>query len=105
MPPEPVAVSGRPVRPHTTQVGVDKVVAPRAINSVTRRPTTGGAPWANASGSDFSAAARLRHTAWLVATASTAAETSCVDSDVPAAATLPMISCPVKMSASDPPMM
>jgi len=78
MPPASLAESGAPVWPHPVQVGVASTVDPRATNSAASRPSTGGAPAADAPAADAaglarSPAARLRSTHGLVTTASTAA--------------------------------
>jgi hypothetical protein len=44
MAPVSVRVNGIPARPQREQAGTVSVADPRAINSVARRPATGGAP-------------------------------------------------------------
>jgi hypothetical protein len=78
------------VAPQVTQAGTGKVTEPRAISSVTSRPTAGGAPVTRASLSAASAWARLRSIAGLAAAASTAARTSEAGNDTPAAVTWAM---------------
>lgn len=76
-PPAVDRVSGLPVRAHRAQTGWGRST-PRARSSVTRRPTTGGAPMVSASGSVARAAANDRMTAGWPATASSAACSTCV---------------------------
>jgi len=86
VPPWLVRVSGRPVRPQITQAGTLSTDQ-RAISSLTRRPTNGGAPAASAPGSLATAVARLRSAAGPAAAASTAAAITSRGSDPSTAAT------------------
>ncbi|KLL12437.1 hypothetical protein BL254_23810 [Protofrankia sp. BMG5.30] len=58
----PSRVSGRSARPQTEHAGAGRA-EPRAISSVTSRPTAGGAPVDSAAGPAASASARLRSAA------------------------------------------
>ncbi|HMH94771.1 MAG TPA: hypothetical protein VK586_27265 [Streptosporangiaceae bacterium] len=86
-PPPAVAVSGQPPRPQRPHDGSAKVAEPRAISSVTSRPTAGGAPCASARESEASAADTSRSACGLVITASIAAATTVTGKDPSAAAT------------------